>query len=105
MYAIRSYYGIVLAEGLLQGLIGSIIGLLLGYLLAVGVINVAQGPISMFINLKLGTPVFSPALVVITSYSIHYTKLYDNANITNWTNDANDLYKNVLRRFSVFICG
>ena len=55
--------GIVLAEGLLQGLLGSVIGLLLGYLLAVGVINVAQGPISMFINLHLGTPVFSPALV------------------------------------------
>ena len=62
----RTVIGIVLAEGLLQGLIGSIIGLLLGYLLAVGVINVAQGPISMFINLKLGTPVFSPALVAVS---------------------------------------
>jgi putative ABC transport system permease protein len=58
--------GIVLAEGLLQGLIGSVIGLLLGYLLAVGVINVAQGPISMFINLQLGAPVFSPVLVLVS---------------------------------------
>ena len=62
----RTVIGIVLAEGLLQGLIGSIIGLLLGYLLAVGVINIAQGPISMFINLKMGTPVFSPALVGVS---------------------------------------
>jgi len=62
----RTVIGIVLAEGLLQGLIGSVIGLLLGYLLAVGVINVAQGPISMFINLQLGAPVISPALVLVS---------------------------------------
>jgi putative ABC transport system permease protein len=62
----RTVIGIVLAEGLLQGLIGSVIGLLLGYLLAVGVINVAQGPISMFINLQLGAPVFSPVLVLVS---------------------------------------
>ncbi len=62
----RTVIGIVLAEGLLQGLIGSTIGLLLGYLLAVGVLKVAQGPISLFINLQLGTPVFSPALVGVS---------------------------------------
>jgi len=62
----RTVIGIVLAEGLLQGLIGSLIGLLLGYLLAVGVIKVAQGPISMFINLQLGAPVFSPVLVLVS---------------------------------------
>jgi len=62
----RTVIGIVLAEGLLQGLIGSIIGLLLGYLLAVGVINVAQGPISLFINLQLGTPVISPGLIGVS---------------------------------------
>jgi putative ABC transport system permease protein len=62
----RTVIGIVLAEGLLQGLVGSIIGLLLGYLLAVGVIKVAQGPISMFINLQLGTPIFSPVLVGVS---------------------------------------
>ncbi|MGB7873033.1 MAG: FtsX-like permease family protein [Anaerolineales bacterium] len=62
----RTVIGIVLAEGLLQGLIGSAIGLLLGYLLAVGVIKVAQGPISMFINLQLGMPVISPGLIGIS---------------------------------------
>jgi len=62
----RTVIGIVLAEGLLQGLIGSAIGLFLGYLLAVGVINVAQGPISLFINLQLGTPVISPGLIGVS---------------------------------------
>lgn len=62
----RMVIGIVLAEGLLQGLVGSLAGLALGYLLAIGVIRVAQGPISMFINLQLGAPVFSPVLVVVS---------------------------------------
>jgi len=64
----RTVIGIVLAEGLLQGLIGSAIGLLLGYFLAIGVIEVAQGPISMFINLQLGAPVFSPGLIAISVF-------------------------------------
>ncbi|MBN1311489.1 MAG: FtsX-like permease family protein [Anaerolineae bacterium] len=58
--------GIILAEGLLQGLIGSIVGLLFGYLLAAGVIEVAQGPLSQFINLSLGAPVISLPLVGIS---------------------------------------
>jgi len=62
----RTVIGIVLAEGLLQGLVGSAIGLLLGYLLAVGIIKVAQGPISLFINLQLGAPVISPGLVGVS---------------------------------------
>ncbi len=62
----RTVIGTILAESLLQGLLGSAVGLLLGYLLAVGIINVAQGPISTFINLQLGTPVFSPGLVLVS---------------------------------------
>jgi putative ABC transport system permease protein len=62
----RTVIGTILAEGLLQGLLGSVIGLLLGYLLAAFVLKVAQGPMSQFINLKLGMPVFSPALVGIS---------------------------------------
>lgn len=62
----RTVIGTILAESLIQGLLGSAVGLLLGYLLAVGIINVAQGPISTFINLQLGTPVFSPALVGVS---------------------------------------
>ncbi|MFZ5820781.1 MAG: FtsX-like permease family protein [Chloroflexota bacterium] len=64
----RMVLGVILAEGLLQGLIGSALGLLLGYLLAVGVLNVAQGPISMFINLQLGAPVISPGLVAVSVF-------------------------------------
>jgi putative ABC transport system permease protein len=62
----RTVIGTILAESLLQGLLGSVIGLLLGYLLAVSVLKAAQGPLSQFINLKLGAPVFSPALVAVS---------------------------------------
>jgi len=58
--------GTILTEGLLQGIIGSAIGLVLGYLLAIGIIKVAQAPMSLFINLKLGQPVISPALIGIS---------------------------------------
>ena len=64
----RTVIGMILAEGLLQGLIGSAIGLLLGYLLAVGVIKVAQAPLSTFVNIKLGTPVISPGLVGVSIF-------------------------------------
>jgi len=64
----RTVLGMILAEGLLQGLIGSALGLLLGYLLAVGVLEVAQGPISMYINLQLGAPVISPGLIAVSIF-------------------------------------
>lgn len=62
----RTIIGAILAEGLLQGLLGSAIGLLLGYLLAVGVLKVAYGPLSMFVNIKLGAPVITPGLTLIS---------------------------------------
>ncbi len=62
----RTVIGIILAEGVLQGLIGSGLGLLLGYLMAVGVLKMAQGPISQFINITLGLPVVSPMLVLVS---------------------------------------
>ena len=46
-------------------LLGSVIGLVLGYLMAVGVLKVAQGPISQFMNITLGLPVVSPVLVLV----------------------------------------
>ncbi len=58
--------GMILAEGLIQGLLGSVIGLVLGYLMAVGVIYMAQGPMSSFINLQLGWPVVSPGLILVS---------------------------------------
>src|SRR5512134_3468432 len=62
----RTVIGIILAEGTVQGFLGSGIGLLLGYLMAVGVLKVAQGPISQFINITLGLPVVSPLLVLVS---------------------------------------
>lgn len=62
----RTIIGAILTEGFLQGLLGSIIGILLGYLLAIGVLKVAQGPLSAFINIKLGLPVIQPGLVVVS---------------------------------------
>ncbi|NMB90263.1 MAG: ABC transporter permease, partial [Chloroflexi bacterium] len=58
--------GAILAEGFLQGLLGSVLGLFFGYLMAVGVIKVAQGPVSAFVNVKLGLPVVEPELVVVS---------------------------------------
>jgi putative ABC transport system permease protein len=62
----RTVITTILAEGMLQGLIGSGLGLGLGYLMAVGVLKMAQGPISQFINMNLGAPVISPALVIVS---------------------------------------
>jgi len=62
----RTIIGAILTEGFLQGLLGSIIGILLGYLLAIGVLKVAQGPLSAFINIKLGLPVIQPGLLVVS---------------------------------------
>ena len=62
----RTVIGIILAEGTLQGLVGSVLGLFLGYLMAVGVLKVAQGPLSQFINMTLGLPVVSPLLVFVS---------------------------------------
>lgn len=60
----RAILGMILAEGLIQGLLGSALGLLLGYLLAVGVMRLAQGPMSVFINIQLGWPVISLELIL-----------------------------------------
>ncbi len=60
----RTITTVILIEGLLQGLLGSGIGLLLGYLMGAGVVRLAEAPLAAFINLKMGSPVVSPALVL-----------------------------------------
>lgn len=62
----RTILGMILAEGLIQGLLGSGLGLFFGYLMAVGVMRLAQGPMSAFINIQLGWPVISPGLVILS---------------------------------------
>lgn len=62
----RTIVGAILVEGFVQGLLGAVLGLILGYLMAVGVLKLAQGPISSFINVKLGLPVVEPGLVLVS---------------------------------------
>ncbi len=54
---------VILIEGLLQGVIGSGIGLVLGYLMGAGVVQLAEPAMNAFLNIDMGTPVVSPALV------------------------------------------
>jgi putative ABC transport system permease protein len=62
----RTIIGVILAEGFLQGTIGTILGLILGYLFGLGAILIAEPFMSTFINLNLGMPVVSPALLIIS---------------------------------------
>ncbi|MBN2085838.1 MAG: ABC transporter permease [Anaerolineales bacterium] len=57
--------GMILAEGLLQGVIGSALGLGFGYLLGAGLLIMVGPVLGKFLNITLGAPVVSPALVVI----------------------------------------
>lgn len=58
--------GIILAEGLLQGLVGTLVGLLLGYLAGSGIIWMIGPMMSQFLNLKMGAPVVSPAILAVS---------------------------------------
>jgi putative ABC transport system permease protein len=58
--------GLILVEGLLQGLVGTLLGLGLGYLMGVGILRLAQTPLSQFMNINLGAPVVSGGLVVVS---------------------------------------
>jgi putative ABC transport system permease protein len=62
----RTIVGAILTEGFLQGLLGSALGVFCGYLVAVGVLKFAQGPVSAFVNVKLGMPVIEPGLVILS---------------------------------------
>ncbi|MBP6015772.1 MAG: ABC transporter permease [Candidatus Promineofilum sp.] len=59
-------FGIILSEGLFQGIIGTTLGLLLGYLLGTGLIRVVEPFLQRFMNTRLGTPVVSPGLVIVS---------------------------------------
>ncbi|MEJ5224426.1 MAG: FtsX-like permease family protein [Anaerolineales bacterium] len=56
--------GIILAESLLQGVIGTLAGMVLGYLMGAGIVKLAAPVMNEFINLTMGDPVVSPALIV-----------------------------------------
>jgi putative ABC transport system permease protein len=59
----RTILGMILAEGLFQGMIGTLVGLALGYLLGFAVLQLAGPIMGKFINLKMGGPVVSPAVI------------------------------------------
>ncbi len=59
----RTVIGIILAEGLLQGIIGTALGLLIGYLFGLGTTRVVEPFMSQFVNLNIGAPVVTPALL------------------------------------------
>ncbi len=63
----RLILGIILIEGLLQGIIGTLIGLALGYLAGVGILSFVGPIMYQFINLKMGSPVISPSILVISA--------------------------------------
>ena len=58
--------GIIVAEGLLQGVIGTLVGLVLGYLSGAGVLWLAGPLMSQFLNLKMGAPVVSPLILIVS---------------------------------------
>ncbi|MBN2388864.1 MAG: ABC transporter permease [Anaerolineales bacterium] len=59
----RTITAIVLIEGLLQGVIGSGIGLVLGYWMGAGIVRLAEAPMNIFLNIRMGNPVVSPTLI------------------------------------------
>ncbi|PKO12570.1 MAG: hypothetical protein CVU39_23625 [Chloroflexi bacterium HGW-Chloroflexi-10] len=61
----RTITWLIVMEGMLQGVIGSVIGIALGYLMGLGIIRLAQGPLSAFINLQMSNPVVEPGLVLV----------------------------------------
>ncbi len=63
----RTVVGIILTESLLQGTLGTAAGIALGYLMGAGVIRLASPIMSQFINLTLGAPVVSPALLIVSA--------------------------------------
>lgn len=62
----RTVMGLILAEGLVQGVLGTLIGMILGYLLALGLVAMAAPVLEEFIHMRLGPPIVTPGLVIIT---------------------------------------
>ena len=56
--------GMIVSEGLLQGLAGTGLGLALGYLFGLGFLWATDSVVRQFLNISLGAPVVTPALVI-----------------------------------------
>lgn len=58
--------GVLLTEGLIQGLLGTAVGMLSGYAMA-QLLTAALNPLfSQFVNIRVGSPEVSPALIAIS---------------------------------------
>jgi putative ABC transport system permease protein len=62
----QTILGMILIEGLLQGAIGTAAGLILGYLMGAGVLAAAAPMMSKFVNLKMGAPVVTPGILILS---------------------------------------
>jgi putative ABC transport system permease protein len=62
----RTIVGMILAESLLQGLAGTMVGLFLGYFMGTGILAVVGPIMSQYVNLKIGPPVISPAILIVS---------------------------------------
>jgi len=62
----RAVTGIILVECLLQGVIGTFIGIVLGYVIGAGLIGAMSPLMQQYIHLKLGAPVVTPTLLIVT---------------------------------------
>jgi len=58
--------GVILTEGLVQGIFGTAVGLVLGYLLGAGMISLLSPMLKKFLNIGIGSPIVSPALLIVT---------------------------------------
>lgn len=57
-------FGVITFEGLIQGIVGTTVGLAIGYLLAVLMLRLMGPLMQQFMNVRLGAPTVSPALVI-----------------------------------------
>lgn len=64
----RTILNMFIAEGLIQGVLGTVVGLALGYVFGIGLLKVAQEPISTFVNIRLDTPVVEPGIVLLSIF-------------------------------------
>lgn len=62
----KTIVGIILTEGLLQGVIGTGAGMFLGYFMGAGIVTAIKPIMTQFLNIAIGEPVISPALVIIS---------------------------------------
>ncbi len=62
----RLIVGIILTEGLVQGVVGTLLGLVIGYLAGVAVLALVGPIMFQFLNLKMGPPVVSPWILVVS---------------------------------------